>query len=214
MEKENLHYIHRAEQSKYYTKNPIAKYLLNNFINNIFLLMEQYRNEIHSISDVGCGEGQLTSRISQLNIAPINACDLSPNSIEFARENYSHSNINYYVKSIYEIGKEEQGDLVICCDVLEHLDNPALALQKLNETTNKYCLVSVPNEPIWSILNMVRGKYWATCGSTPGHSHRWSCQDFLKLLSSYMDIAEIKKPLPWLIVFCKKRLNKKTGIHS
>jgi len=70
--------------------------------------------------------------------------------------------------SILEAGAGP-GDLVIACEVLEHLDAPDQALSELQRVCRGQALVSVPNEPLWRMLNVARGKYWRSPGNTPGH---------------------------------------------
>ena len=38
----------------------------------------------------------------------------------------------------------------------------------------RHLLVSVPREPLWRALNMLRGAYWRALGNTPGHLNHWS----------------------------------------
>lgn len=62
--------------------------------------------------------------------------------------------------SIYELDfKNDSDDLLIYCELLEYLEFPELALKKLATCTEKYIILSVPNEPIWRLANMYRLKY-------------------------------------------------------
>ncbi len=81
-------------------------------------------------------------------------------------------------------------DLVICTEVLEHLNAPILALQEIRRVSAKYCMLSVPNEPIWRFLNITRGAYITNLGSTPAHVNHWSIgsfQQYVRLLSNNRD---------------------------
>ena len=119
------------------------------------------------------------------------------------------SNVQFYVRNIYDLQSEsDSADLVICCEVLEHLEDPAKALEKLSHVADKYLLLSVPNEPIWRILNVVRGAHLKRLGNTPGHLNHWSSKQFYQLAIRYMQIIEIKKPLPWTILLLKKGYEK------
>jgi len=191
---------------KYNTQNPVARYLVRNFLRTIKELLDPIKNDITSITDVGCGEGYLTNHIHTLNIAEkIKACDFSSQVIDIARKNTSSLKIQFYTKDIYEIGEQEQADLIVCCEVLEHLKYPEEALNKIRQVTNKYCLLSVPCEPVWRIINLCRGKYIKNYGNTPGHINHWSSGAFANLVCIYFDIMTIRKALPWTIVFCKKK---------
>jgi len=65
--------------------------------------------------------------------------------------------------------KSQSYDLTIACEVLEHLEDPGQALTEIDRVTKQSVLISVPQEPMWRILNMARGKYWSDLGNTPGH---------------------------------------------
>lgn len=97
--------------------------------------------------------------------------------------------------------KKQSVDLILCSEVLEHLDEPE---KTLNQICNaKYFLASVPNEPIWSILNMCRGKYLRDFGNTPGHVKKWSTLKFERMLSKYFTVLYTWKCLPWSICLCE-----------
>ena len=110
-----------------------------------------------------------------------------------------------YKESIYSLQRESSSfDLVICLEVLEHLDDPEMALKELGRVTNKFCLLSVPNEPLWRIMNIMRVKYISNLGNTPGHINHWSRKKFLKLLSKYFKVINYKNSTPWIIVLVEK----------
>lgn len=187
---------------KYNSRNPIVKYLMQGFYESIFKLIQLIKAE--DIHEVGCGEGYLTSFIQNITTSTIRGSDYSESIIKKAKLN--NPCIKFEVKSIYDLSKEkDSADLIICCEVLEHLDRPQDALQVLHTITSEYCMLSVPREPIWRILNMLRGKYITSSGNTPGHIQHWSKMSFLKMVEKYFDIIEVKTPLPWTIVLCKKR---------
>lgn len=191
---------------KYNTKNPVARYLLNSFLNSASTFLLQIKNDVDSITEVGCGEGHLANHIHSLGITEkISCCDFSEQVIEIAKMNYQNANIRFYKKDIYHVGSEERADLIVCCEVLEHLEEPQKALEKIASIAGKYCLLSVPNEPLWKVLNLCRGRYVRHLGNTPGHINHWNCHRFVDLISQYFEVTGIKKPLPWTMVLCKKR---------
>ena len=60
-------------------------------------------------------------------------------------------------------------EAVVCTEVLEHLEEPEKALRELLRVTRRWVILSVPREPLWRVLNMVRGAYLRHFGNTPGH---------------------------------------------
>lgn len=191
-------------ENKYESKNPVARYLTGNFTKTIKHMILHIQEHIDSITEVGCGEGYLINTIhSAIPHKKIRASDFSEKIIETAKEKFPH--LDFYVRSIYDMRPEDSADLILCCEVLEHLEFPEMALQKLNTITGKYCLFSVPNEPLWRFLNLIRGKYIHNFGNTPGHIQHWSLHQFVHLIKNYMDVVMVKFVLPWTLVLSKKK---------
>lgn len=50
---------------------------------------------------------------------------------------------------------EDIFDLVVCTEVLEHLDHPEDMVAVCKNLSKKYALISVPNEPYFSMASLV-----------------------------------------------------------
>ena len=94
---------------------------------------------------------------------------------------------------------------MLCCEVLEHVPDPARALAVLAALARPHLIVSVPREPLWRALNLARGRYWRALGNTPGHLQHWSTPAFLALLQQHLEVVELRTPLPWTIARCRVR---------
>ncbi|MFQ6018436.1 MAG: class I SAM-dependent methyltransferase [Kiloniellaceae bacterium] len=190
---------------KYHTRNPIARRLVAGFLAAFRELTDLSGAE--NVLEVGCGEGFLSGILA----APgrrIRGIDISPAVIEIARRNpdLAARDIAFEVASVYDLDPlADAAELVICCEVLEHLKEPERALGLLAKLASPYLLVSVPREPLWRILNIMRGRYLADFGNTPGHLQHWSRRSFLGSLARYVDIVEVKTPLPWTMALCRSR---------
>lgn len=184
-------------------KNPLAKLLVANFNFEIIKFIKE--SNVDSIHEIGCGEGHLSSLIRQNYFCKLKLSDLSKEIIE-NNPILKSENVVFEEKSIYDLNKEnDSAEMIVCCEVLEHLEYPNQALKKLYELNTKFYLFSVPNEPIWRILNFLRAKYWSSLGNTPGHLQHWSKQSFLEILRNNNFIPqEVKSPLPWTIVLATK----------
>lgn len=190
---------------KYGTRNPIARHLMKGFLTSFRSLVEA--SGALDIHEVGCGEGCLSTVLARQNRI-ISASDVSPRVIEKARKKAEDNNLNikFKVASIYDLtSQKDSAQLVVCCEVLEHLDYPERGLRVLAKLASPYLLVSVPREPVWSMMNLARLKYVARFGNTPGHLQQWSKPGFLKLLSCYFDIVKVLSPIPWTMVLCRSR---------
>jgi hypothetical protein len=100
---------------------------------------------------------------------------------------------------------DDSAPLVLCCEVLEHLEFPERAVNVLADIADPYLIASVPREPLWRILNMLRGSYIKDFGNTPGHLNHWSRDGFLRILKKRFEILEIKSPLPWTMALCRAK---------
>lgn len=193
---------------KYGSKNPIVKELMKGFFVSIDHAIEQSigstKENIHVV-EIGCGEGHVIGHIMETcpNIVP-KGCDISEEAIMEARENYPE--IPFSVENINHLPYETNShDLVICCEVLEHIEDFESAIKELLRISRKYLLVSVPREPIWRALNLCRMKYISDLGNTPGHINHWGKNSFVQLLEKYATITLVQTPLPWTMVLLEKK---------
>jgi len=190
---------------KYGSQNPIVKWMMSGFERALSDFVNNCSPK--TIHEIGCGEGYWVFQWKKQGF-DVRGCDFSKDVIEIARENASKYGIKSLIfsqKSIYDLDmKKDKADLVVCCEVLEHLEDPHLALQSLQRIVGQHLIISVPNEPLWRIFNVARGKYLTHLGNTPGHIQHWSKKDLIELISHYFNIIEVKSPLPWTMLLCNR----------
>lgn len=195
---------------KYGAKNVIVKKIMQGFEESLTSLVE--RVDPDTIYEVGCGEGYWVMRWHSLGISA-RGSDFSSRVIELARKNAAEAlgdtaeTANLFaVESVYDLDQENvSADLVVCCEVLEHLEDPEEALLTLKKIAKQYVIMSVPREPIWRLLNLARGKYITRLGNTPGHIQHWSKKQFIETVQAHFNIVEVKSPLPWTMLLCTPR---------
>lgn len=190
--------------NKYESQNPIAQWLTRNFKSNLLALIQSI--DAQDIHELGCGEGYLSVYIND-HIRPerFRASDFSAEIIETAQQVHGDRGIEFSQGSVYDITQPDRAQLMICCEVLEHLETPELALQKIQSLQPEYVVFSVPREPLWRITNMARFKYLSDLGNTPGHLQHWSKRSFLQMISRYFEIMEVRSPYPWTMLLCRPR---------
>jgi 2-polyprenyl-3-methyl-5-hydroxy-6-metoxy-1,4-benzoquinol methylase len=192
---------------KYATKNPIARYLMKGFLESVAALVASVAAQ--TVHEVGCGEGNLSiflaKRYPQMRFR---GSDFSHQVVDLARANAARENLHldFRANSLYDLTPAaDSADLVICCEVLEHLEDPERALGIIAKLARKNLVLSVPREPIWRVLNMARGQYLTDFGNTPGHLQHWSKRKFLQMVSDYADVVKVLTPLPWTVVLCRAK---------
>lgn len=189
--------------NKYNSKNPITQFLMNNFLRCLEDLLDNC-SDIHNILEVGCGEGHLANYIRLLRKGiKIDALDISEEMVKLGHAQYPH--IKFTTASVYQLPYEDNSkDLVVACELLEHLDDPVAALLEIKRVSRKYGLLSVPREPYWSFCNICRGKYLRYMGNTPPHVQKWTKKQFIPLIEKHLKIIQIRTPFPWIMVMCNK----------
>jgi 2-polyprenyl-3-methyl-5-hydroxy-6-metoxy-1,4-benzoquinol methylase len=187
--------------NKFATKNPLAIYLLKGF-DNAIVQMVRFSSPTN-VLEVGCGEGHVTKLILENSNARILATDISQSIIDQTRKDLNDTRVTYQVGPLETLTCEGHFDLVVCCEVLEHLYDPNVGLDRLRSFNADWYLLSVPREPIWRAMNMARGTYLSQWGNSPGHIQHWSKRSFLRLVSRYFEIVQVKSPLPWTVLLCR-----------
>jgi 2-polyprenyl-3-methyl-5-hydroxy-6-metoxy-1,4-benzoquinol methylase len=189
---------------KYGSKNPIVRWMMKGFDDSLAELVTAAAPR--SIHEVGCGEGYWTLRWLEAGIEA-RGCDVSHTAVGLARRNAAERGLDpakFETRSIYDLEAGRDGaDLVVCCEVLEHLDDPERGLQALKRIVGRRLILSVPREPIWCALNLARGKYLSQGGNTPGHVQHWSRRGFVRLIAGHFQIDRVLSPLPWTMLSCR-----------
>jgi ubiquinone/menaquinone biosynthesis C-methylase UbiE len=179
---------------KHTSKNPLVKFLNN-----------RLKPKPKNILDAGCGEGFTINMLANSNDSiSITGLDIEKDALEYAKG--LNPKVKFFEGSVYELPFDDnQFDVVILSEVLEHLENPSKALSEIYRVSSGYCVISVPNEPIFRLGNMARLTYLSDYGNTPGHINHWSKKSFIELISKIFEVEEVKVPLPWVSALCKKR---------
>jgi SAM-dependent methyltransferase len=189
---------------KYGSSNPFVRRMMAGFQSALDELLE--RADPGSLLDVGCGEGVLVHRWAG-RLGPtrrVVGIDLEEESIQAGWSERQAPNLSYQVMRAENLPfAADEFDLATAIEVLEHMPDPEHTLAEMARCAERHLLVSVPREPLWRMLNMARGAYWPALGNTPGHLNHWSKRGFVRLLSRYGSVAEIRSPFPWTMLLVR-----------
>jgi 2-polyprenyl-3-methyl-5-hydroxy-6-metoxy-1,4-benzoquinol methylase len=188
---------------KYGSSNPVVRRLMGGFertLEELFTLAAPT-----SVLDVGCGEGVLVQRWAErLGDGRVVGIDLEEESIQAGWLEHAAPNLEYRVMEAENLPfADSEFELASAIEVLEHVPDPEHTVSEMARCASRHLLVSVPHEPLWRMLNMARGAYWAALGNTPGHLNHWSRRSFLAMLSRYGEVAEVRSPFPWTMVLVR-----------
>ncbi len=191
-------------EDKYASPNPIARLLVAGFLDAVTELFVLANPRGKSVLEVGCGEGKLANRLVRNAPTPARylATDVSLDTLTPELD----PRIETQVASAYALPFADQSfDVVVCCEVLEHLEDPARGLAELARVARERVLISTPWEPVWSAMNLARGKYLRSLGNTPGHVQQFSRKALERLAATELRILEMRTPLPWTVILGEPR---------
>jgi 2-polyprenyl-3-methyl-5-hydroxy-6-metoxy-1,4-benzoquinol methylase len=180
---------------KYGSANPVVRRLMRGFTAELDELLDLAAPQ--SILDVGCGEGVLTEQWAQ-RFERVVGIDLDHPALRAEWDRRRHPNLEFRAADAASLPfAENEFDLVCGLEVLEHLPDPAAALAEMALVARRWLLVSTPQEPLWRILNVLRGAHWRSLGNTPGHLNHWSRRGLRTFVAQYGRIAATRSPAPW-----------------
>lgn len=157
--------------------------------------------DARTVLDAGCGEGFVSGRLAGKVLVGM---DVSSGALGVARQNSPGAVL--VRGNIYEMPfKAGSFDLVMVMEVLEHLKEPETAMLEAGRLSRRYCLFSVPNEPYFRLMDLLRGKNISRLGNDAGHVNGWSGRRFIELASEHFDVIARRSPFPWTVVLCEKR---------
>lgn len=98
-------------------------------------------NEINTLLEVGCGDGRIINRLIG-KYKKICGLDISSNALKYVKTPKIQGSLE---KLPFP---DNSFDIVICCEVLEHLPYPIYnkALKEIERVSKNYILISVPND--------------------------------------------------------------------
>jgi ubiquinone/menaquinone biosynthesis C-methylase UbiE len=186
-------------EDKYASRNPIARRLVAGFLDAVTELYAATHPRGKTVLEVGCGECKLATWL--VDHAPTPARYLATDVSLEAIPKTVDPLIETQVASIEELPFADASfDIVVCCEVLEHLEQPARALAEVARVAREHVLLSTPWEPVWRAMNVARGKYLRELGNTPGHVQHFSRTALQQLAASHLHIRAMRTPLPWTVI--------------
>jgi ubiquinone/menaquinone biosynthesis C-methylase UbiE len=188
---------------KYGSKNPIVRMMMRGFDAAMVELLD--RAAPREVLDVGCGEGIQTERCAHhLGQVPFMGVDLNDPKLAAHWETRSRPGLAFRDAQADRLPFDDQAfDLVMSLEMLEHVEDPDKALAEMSRVARQWVLISVPREPLWRALNLMRGAYVGDLGNTPGHIQHWSLRTFKRLAARYGTIEEVRSPIPWSMILLR-----------
>jgi 2-polyprenyl-3-methyl-5-hydroxy-6-metoxy-1,4-benzoquinol methylase len=198
-------YFDRFETPKYRNDNPLQRILIRRFVERLHSLFIS-ACPLESVLEVGVGEGFLSGYLSEkFPDKRFTGVDIEAGDLDKLRAKFD--GIETHQGSVYDLAflRDRRFDLVICAEVLEHLERPEDALDQILALSPKRVIFSVPHEPWFMLSNLVRGKNVSRWGNDIEHLNHWGTGSFRKLLEPRFEIHQMTASYPWLLALLEPR---------
>jgi len=187
---------------KYGSKNPVERALMDAFLRAVTGFYTRVAPA--TVLEVGCGEGRLAQHLVTRGPRPMRfvASDLELTAVKTDLDGL----IEFRQASVYALPFDDASfDLVVCCEVLEHLNEPERGLAEVARVARRGAIFSTPREPLWRAMNMMRGKYLRDLGNTPGHVQHFSRRSLRALVETKLRVVDGQSPIPWTVLLAEPR---------
>jgi SAM-dependent methyltransferase len=189
---------------KYSNKNPVQRLVLDRFFDAVVREIRTLRPR--STLDFGCGEGLFLQKLKDRGLVLDGFCgiDLRADALEHARN--LHPEYRFECVDLLRWNRPAASfDLVIASEVLEHMPEPASVLARLTHFSRQHLLLTVPWEPWFRLMNLLRGRDIGRLGNHPEHVNLWSFSGFCRFLESHVRIVRAYTVFPFTVVVAATR---------
>lgn len=190
--------------TKYKARNPVQRFLIRRFMNKLVELFEATA-PVESVLELGCGEGFVSGQLcTKERGGAYVGVDANTKDVENLRTKFPA--VEAHEGSIYDLSfLGRTFDVVVCAEVLEHLDDPDAALAQISSVRPRWVVLSVPHEPWFCLSNLARGKNIARLGNDEDHANLWGRTGFRKLVDRHLVVERHETSYPWQLVLAKPR---------
>jgi SAM-dependent methyltransferase len=137
------------------------------------------------VLDAGCGMGYGTGILQAAGAKRVVGVDISPEAIDYARAHYAGE---FDIADIHKLPFADSSfDLVVCFEVIEHIDQQSLAIAELRRVlrASGILAMSSPNQGIYPKGN-------------PYHLHEYTSAEFKEALAREFANIALYRQSPWL----------------
>jgi ubiquinone/menaquinone biosynthesis C-methylase UbiE len=186
---------------KYTARNPAIRWLTQRWVANLDRVFAHLDHDepVGRALEVGCGEGVIADKL-QRRFGEVVALDLPDAGLRADWRSYPGPRFLHASAHQLPFG-DDQFDVVVAAEVLEHLPDPVKGLQEMARVGRRHLVLSVPREPIFRSCNLVAGRYVRDLGNTPGHLNHWSKRGFVRFVSQVAEVRDVTSPFPWTTVW-------------
>ena len=189
---------------KYTNTNPLHRATLGRFFDRLTSVLQELAPR--TVFEFGCGEGLLLRELKArgFSCTDLVGIDLRAQALADARS--LHPEWRFDCVDLFQwTPKHPKFELVLASQVLEHIPNPEPILKRLIELTERHLVLTVPCEPWFQLLNLLRGRDLLRLGNHPEHVNRWSKAEFVKFVSQHVTVVSAEVVFPFTVVVAKPK---------
>ena len=188
---------------QYPARTPAIRLLTDRWVANLDRTFDRVAADPASLVaralEVGCGEGVIADRLHR-RFGEVVALDLADAGLRADWRRYRGP--RFLHASAHQLPfADDQFDLVVAAEVLEHLPDPAQGLAEMARVSRRHLVLSVPWEPVFRSCNLITGRYVRDLGNTPGHLNHWTRRGFRRFVGQVAEVREVTTPFPWTTIW-------------
>ena len=207
---------------KYMSKNPLKRKMVERLNERILSRVREAVDLAAAdpaaslpvrILDAGCGEGFISGLLyANLRDVEIAGLEYSDEAIEMARR--MNPEIQFVQGDIAHMPFENGAfDIVLCTEVLEHLEKPSDALWEISRIAKRVILLTVPDEPWFCLGNLLVLKNVRRLGNPVDHVNHWTFHAFSRFVESCLSSPHTRcilheRCFPWIMTVYEKESNE------
>lgn len=197
-------YFDSFHTAKYKSQNPLQRMLIRRFMGKLSGMFDRTQPS-GSVLEIGCGEGFVAGQLSERHAGDSYVgVDLSAEDIQNLQAKFPA--VEAHQGSIYDLSfLGRDFDVVVCAEVMEHLDDPAAALEQIVARKPTWVILSVPHEPWFCLSNFARGKNITRFGNDPEHVNLWGRRGFRKVIEPFLSVETHETSYPWQLVLTRPK---------
>ena len=160
------------------------------------------RSAAQSAVVLGCGDGYLSRRLAG-RACDVSALDSAMETVRAARQVAERKGVaaRYATANLTDLPEDLSGDLLVCVDLLQRLDNPGAALASYSALGFRFGLFAVPGGLRRRLAQLIGGAA-ATSGAA-GDQHRWSPRGFGDLVAEHFMVVDLRRASGWTLVLAR-----------
>jgi 2-polyprenyl-3-methyl-5-hydroxy-6-metoxy-1,4-benzoquinol methylase len=187
---------------QHHFKNSVKRFFYERFVQQLVACITVIAPR--TVLDVGCGKGVVTyAARQQLPQLTITGVDINRTGLVTAQQ--LNPGYDVVAGDIHLLPfPDNLFDLIVCTEVLEHLECPHLAITELQRVGKHALLLSVPHEPYFRLGNLFSGHYLSSWGNYPEHRQLWTKAQFICEVSRFLTVRQVWTPFPWVIIWAQK----------